>query len=147
MLTEILQFLRNWFCKTKYFGEFTISEGALQTRYDNGVEFSAVNIVNGQYFRIIGSAFNDGVWKFGENGLTDEIFSGAVWVLAIPPAVVALAKEIADWQDKYGASVSSPWQSESYARGSYSRSKVAISENSLNWRSVFEDRLSPWRKI
>jgi len=142
MITELLQYLRNWFIKSKYTGDFTISGGELQLDYSGGT----MTILPGQYFRIIGSALNDGVWKYPAF-LSDERFSGAVWGLAVPPAVAALADEIDEWQNKFGASVATPWQSESYSRGSYSRSKGTASDAAASWKTAFADRLSAWRKI
>lgn len=138
MITELLQYLRNWFKQTVYAGEFTIKDGAISGE--------GLTLAYGQYFRIIGSALNDGVWKYPAF-LSDERFSGAVWGLAVPPAVAALADEIQEWQSKFGASVATPWQSESYSRGSYSRSKGTASDASASWKTAFADRLSAWRKI
>lgn len=139
MITEILQYLRNWFRQAVYTGEFSIANGAITGE--------GLTLADGQYFRIIGSALNDGVWKYGTDTLKDETFNGAVWGLSIPPAVAALADEIADWQTKFGAEVASPYTSESYSRGSYSRSKASGSDKSVTWQSAFADRLSAWRKI
>lgn len=139
MITEILQYLRNWFIKDKYYGDYTITNG--------DISGEGLSLLSGQYFRIIGSALNDGVWKYGTGKLQDETFSGAVWGLSVPPAVAALADEIAAWQTKFGAEVASPYTSESYSRGSYSRSKGSGSDKSVTWQSAFADRLSAWRKI
>lgn len=138
MITELLQYLRNWFRASVYEGNFTIANGAITGE--------GLSLADGQYFRIIGSALNDGVWKYPAF-LSDERFSGAVWGLAVPPAVAALANEIEEWQSKFGASVATPWQSESYSRGSYSRSKGTASDASASWKTAFADRLSAWRKI
>ena len=56
MLTELCQELRNWFDRDlpKWYGEITISDGQIQD----------VDLQSGQYFRVIGSLFNDGVHKF-----------------------------------------------------------------------------------
>lgn len=143
MLTEILQYLRNWFVKDKFFGDFIVENGVLKTEYSGG----DMTIVSGQYVRIIGSALNDGVWQYGTDTLQNETFSGAVWGLSVPPAVAALADEIAAWQTKYGAEVASPYTSESYSRGSYSRSKGSGSDKAVTWQSAFADRLNAWRKI
>ena len=143
MLTELLQYLRDWFAKTIYAGDFAIEDGVLKTEYSGG----NVNLADGQYFRIIGSALNDGVYKWPTTTLNDEIFDGAVWGLAIPPVVVSLADEITEWQSKYGGSASSPYQSESYSRGAYSRTKASAGAKAVTWQTVFADRLAPWRKI
>ena len=143
MLTEVLQYLRNWFKKTEYSGDFTVENGQLKTEYSGG----EISIANGQYFRVLGSALNEGVYQWPATVLQDENFSGAVWGLAIPPALIDLAAEITEWQNKYAGAASSPYQSESYSRGSYSRTKASAGERSISWKTVFADRLAPWRKL
>lgn len=143
MLTELLQYLRNWFQKTEYSGDFTVENGQLKTEYSGG----EISIVNGQYFYIHGSALNDGVYQWPATVLQDETFSGTVWGLAIPLAVLALADEIEEWQSKYAGSVASPYQSESYSRGSYSRTKASAGQSAVSWKTTFADRLAPWRKL
>lgn len=60
-LTDICEELNNWFdtkedgTKDRYFGTFTVSNGA--------VDFTDIEVKPGQYFRIIGSLYNDGVWQ------------------------------------------------------------------------------------
>lgn len=143
MIIELLQYIRNWFKKSEYSGDFLIDSWQLKTEYSGG----EISIANGQYFRILGSALNDGVYQWPCTTLHDETFSGAVWGLAIPPALIALAEEIEEWQSKYGGSVASPYQSESYSRGSYSRTKASAGQNAISWKTAFADRLSPWRKL
>ena len=143
MLIEVLQYLRNWFKKTEYSGDFTIENGRLKTEYSGG----EISIANGQYFRVHGSALNDGVYQYPATGLHDETFSGAVWGLAIPPALIDIADEITEWQDKYAEAVASPYQSESYSRGSYSRAKASAGQSAVSWKTTFADRLAPWRKL
>ena len=143
MLTELLQYLSNWFVKTVYSGDFVIEDGALKTEYSGG----ALGIADGQYFRILNSALNDGVYQYPVTVLQDETFSGAVWGLAIPPGVLTLAEEITEWQSKYAGYVASPYQSESYSRGSYSRTKASAGDKAITWKTVFADRLLPWRKL
>lgn len=147
ILTELCQELRNWFDRNqpKYYGEFTIENGVLILSGD-------MSLKDGQYFRVIGSALNDGVHKYGVYGdsLTDEEFTGTVWAMAIPPSVVDLAKEIGDWIDKYGDVMTSPFSSESF--GGYSYTKAQGYANSgggmlSTWQSVFADRLNRYRKI
>ena len=86
MLEEILEYLNNWFTVEKIFGRFEIKGGSIELPF----------LANGQYFRVIGSVFNDGVYQYQPGGmnLTDERFNGAVWALAltyapVPPAAVA----------------------------------------------------------
>lgn len=144
MLTEICQYLKNWFDRgqPKFYGQITLS--------DDEIIFDGLSIgdfvKNGQYIRIVGSALNDGVYQFPVQGTMDETFDGAVWAMAIPPAVVRLANEIKEWSTKYGtveAPAMSPYNSESF--GGYSYSKGAGTETS--WQSVFASRLAQWRII
>lgn len=150
MLTEICQYLRNWFNRKpdgsdypKYSGEFTISEGELITD----------KLADGQYFRVMGSLFNDGIHKYGDGILTDETFTGSVWSLGIPPEVVQLATEISQWQGKYGgvdSEAMSPFASESFGGYSYSKSGGGTSGSDTDagsWQGAFAQRLAPWRKV
>lgn len=141
MLTEVLAYLKNWFCKSKYYGEFTVKDGNIGV-FDNGVEFVDNYLKDGQYFRIIGSTLNDGVYQYPAKELQDEVFDGAVWGLAIPPAVIELAEEIDGWHKKFGEISVSPYSSESFGGYSYSKSTTEAS-----WQTQFASRLKPWRKI
>ena len=145
MLTELCQELRNWFDKKRYFGTFTIEGGQLT---------DCSYLQDGQYYRIVGSVFNDGVHNQSDNDLHDESFEGAIWAMAVPPTVIALSDEIDAWNEKYGgadSSAMSPFQSESF--GGYSYSKASGGSSSLGgssvptWKSVFADELNRWRKI
>ena len=145
-LTELCQELRNWFDRRmpKYFGDFKVQEGSLV----------GVNILDGQYYRIVGSVFNDGVHK-SDDVLVDETFHGAVWMMAIPPVVIALSEDIGAWMEKYGdidSQAMSPYNSESFGGYSYSKSAGGSSSTGGNgggasWTNVFADRLNRWRKI
>ena len=140
MLTEILQYLRNWFFKDIFTGTVIIEEDEIKSV--NGKE---IPLLDGQYFRIIGSALNDGVWQVNNCELSDETFYGTVWGLAIPHAVLNLAAEISAWQNDHGTAAASPYTSESF--GGYSYSKASGENGDTSWQSVFKSRLSPWRKI
>lgn len=159
MLDELCRELKNWFDVNRNFDVFTISDGV--------IDLSGTNIQAGQYFRIVGSVFNDGVYKYEpvvipteehpethRPVLTDETFDGAVWAMAVPPAVIALAAEIEAWQAKYGGAESasmSPFNSESFGGYSYSkgsRNGTGTTESgSGTWQGAFANRLNQWRKI
>ena len=149
MLYQICLYLKNWFNygQTKYFGKFTISNGVLT--YAGG----EMDIQDNQYYRIVGSVFNDDVYKHGSEELTDEEFDGAVWLMAIPKDVISLATEIQMWQAKYGGTDSenmSPFQSESFGGYSYSKASGAASGSASSvptWQGVFADRLRRYKKI
>ena len=138
MLTDLCQELHNWFELERHSGEFVIEEGVL----------SASFLQEGQYFRIIGSVFNDGVWQYGTNTLTDETFDGSVWALAIPPAVLSLNEEIDEWISAYGAASVGPYASESFGGYSYTKeSSSGSGADKSTWQGAFRSRLNRWRKI
>ena len=141
MLTELCQELRNWFDRDlpKWFGQFQIENRALVL---DGLQ-------DGQYFRIVGSVFNDGVHQYPATDLVDETFTGAIWAMAVPPAVVALASDISAWQEQYGATTVSPYTSESFGGYSYSKASggSGAGGSTPTWQSTFAARLNRWRKI
>ena len=138
MLTELCAELRNYFevPNGRHFGTFTISGGSIAP-----LDF----LQEGQYFRIVGSVFNDGVYQYPATSLTDEVFEGAVWSMAVPPAVIDLAAEIEEYNKSAGKP--SVYTSESYPNGySYTRATDA-SGVPLSWQKAFSSRLSKWRKL
>lgn len=139
MLEQVLRNIRNWFTVDGgiHPGNFTIEDGGITLPF----------LANGQYFRIIGSIFNDGVYQYPSANLVDEKFSGAIWALAIPPAVVDLADEIQKWQEKNADVLSSPYSSESFGGYSYSKATNSATGGVETWQSHFEQQLSAWRKI
>lgn len=146
MLSELCQELKNWFDRgqPRLHGAFEISEGKIVDS-----DFTDV-IKNNQYFRIIGSVFNDGVYKYTNDlVLEDEPFVGSIWLMAVPKEVVALSDEIDAWIDKYGESVSSPYQSESFGGYSYTKASGSSGNGSsgISWQSAFSSKLNMWRKI
>lgn len=147
MLTEICAEIRNYFLRDRqedvHTGDFTVQvDGSIEP-----VSF----LQDGQYFRIVGSVFNDGVHKYGENDLKPENeFSGAVWAMSVPPDVIALDEEITAWIVANTNALNSPYQSESF--GGYSYSKGIGGNNSnrsaaYTWQDHFANRLSPYRRV
>lgn len=142
MLTELCQELHNWFDRERYTGTFTIEGGNITADF----------LREGQYFRIIGSIFSDGVHQYPADDLPDETFEGAVWALAIPAPVIKLATEIAAWQAKYegiNSPAMSPYNSESFGGYSYAKSGAgaASASGATGWRGVFRSQLNRWRKL
>lgn len=141
MLTELCEELKNWFERDKYIGTFTIESGEIAVPVGS--------LRDGQFFRIIGSVFNDGVHQYPATDLHDEVFEGAIWAMAVPPAVIELSEEIAAWIEKYDNVVSSPYASESF--GGYSYSKASSGQGSAasgpTWQSVYASKLNRYRKI
>lgn len=142
MLSEVCRYLNNWFDSERLYGDFTISGGNLDGMSEK--------LQTGQYFRIIGSVFNDGVYGYPETNLKSETFDGSVWILKIPPEVVALSDEIDAWCAKYAGADSaamSPYTSESF--GGYSYSKGASGSDGgtgANWKTQFGSWLDLWRR-
>ena len=155
MLTELCGYLKNWFVDTMLYGDFKIVNGVLT--FANGDE---IPLQSGQYFRIIGSVFNDGVYKCNqieparvfEPAMGDEEFNGSVWTMKVPPEVIKIAADIEAWQAKYEGADSpmmSPYSSESFGGYSYSKSagNSADAGNGTSWQSVFGSKLAKFRKV
>ena len=139
MLTELCGVLRNWFETDRIDGTYTVESGGIALPF----------LQEGQFFRIVGSVFNDGVHQYPACGLMDETFDGSVWPMAIPPAVLALDADIEAWQVKNGEEAASPFTSESF--GGYSYSKGAngstAASGAVTWQTTFKARMNQWRKI
>lgn len=138
MLEQVLRHLNNWFLVEIHEGTFTVENGSITLPF----------LLTNQYFRIVGSVFNDDLHQYPAVDLTDETFTGSVWVLAVPKAVVALAEDIAAWQEKNGEAVVSPYQSESFGGYSYTKRSAGSDSGTLNgWQDAFRSRLNDWRKL
>ena len=154
MLTELCQYLKNWFELDQMSGEVTITDGTITVVSDSLIFGGRVpTILPGQYIHIEGSVYNNGVFQYGEDQLTDETFNGTVWLMGVPQAIIDLDAEITEWRQKYESVSSpamSPFNSESFKGYSYSKSTVSGGsglESALGWQNVFGPRLAPWRKI
>ena len=139
MLEQVLMNIRRWFPVDGgiHSGTFTIKDGGITLPF----------LAEGQYFRICGSVFNDGLHQYNVLDLTDETFTGTIWALAIPKAVIELADEIQKWKEKNGEASVSPYQSESFGGYSYSKATDAETGGAVTWQSAFKQQLSAWRKI
>lgn len=162
MLESVLAYINNWFIVGRIRGEFVIEGGALVSELPEGF------LAEGQYFRIVGSVFNNGLHLYatGENStptantdttgdtggvnetdlttLTDETFTGCIYSLAIPALLISLSKEISEWCEKYQAQTQTPYTSESF--GGYSYSK-ADGGSTPTWQHTFSKQLNRWRKL
>lgn len=149
MLGQICQYLRNWFDLDSrherlpfWTGRITISGGALIGFEDK--------LLNGQYFRIVDSLLNDGIYQYPADGLADEAFEGTVQSMKVPPEIIALDGEIEAWIEANQTALNSPYQSESFGGYSYSLKSGGTADGGsggVTWQSQFAARLSPWRKI
>lgn len=143
---------RNFFLKNGikdiHAGTYTIADGTL-----SGADF----LVEGQYFRIVGSKLNDGVYLNDAASLAtlkNETWTGSVWDMSVPPAFLHDCEEIGAWLAKYGDidnAAMSPYTSESF--GGYSYSKAAANASSgtgsggSGYQTVFAGTLNRWRRV
>lgn len=132
MIDEICASLHNYFAMDIVPGEYTVNDGEITLPF----------LAAGQFFRVVGSVFCDGVYRYGDALPADETFDGAIWAMAIPPTLEELAAEIEEWKQKNAEVINSPYQSESF--GGYSYTKGS---DSASWQGVFAKRLNRWRKL
>ena len=135
MLGELCAEVRNYFVEKIHNGRFVIKDGALATPLD---------LKDGQYLRIVGSTFNDGVYSFPLSNLVDEEFEGAIWAMSVPPSVIALANDVKKYKE---SEVGKPTAYTSESFGGYSYSK-ATDQNGvpLSWQKVFATELNKYRR-
>jgi hypothetical protein len=132
MIDAICASLRNYFVVEIVDGEYTVTDREITLPF----------LAAGQFFRVVGSVFCDGVYRCGDKLPADETFDGAIWAMAIPPTLEELAAEIEEWKQKNAEAINSPYQSESF--GGYSYTKGS---DSASWQGVFAKRLNRWRKL
>ena len=136
MLEQVLTYLNNWFLTEIHEGTFTIQDGGITLPF----------LQTGQYFRIMGSVFNDGLHQYPTADLIDEEFFGTVWVLAVPKAVVQMAEEMEVWESKNGAVAAGPYQSESFGGYSYSKASGSGASGTMTVFDAFSIRLNAYKK-
>ena len=152
-ITEYCAYCHNFFSPSKkkqsgeykHKGIFTISDHTISP-----LDF----IFENQYFRIIGSGLNDGVYCNNVESLailTDETFEGEIWEMSVPRAFLAMCNDIAAWRLLNEASNSdnmSPFTSESYGGYSYTKSGSNTDTGSnTTWQGQFFKRLNAWKRI
>lgn len=140
-INDFCEEVNNYFEQTRIFGKFEITDG--------NIDLNKYNIQEGQYIRIVGSVFNDGVHKYPippDETLVDEMFDGSVWAMAVPSSVIAQMGEINQWLQENQSTLNSPYQSESFGGYSYTL-KTENAEGGLNWQTHFRKKLDRWRKV
>lgn len=143
MLNEVCLHVKNFFDKgqPKIYGSIVIEDNHI-----TNMEFLHT-IKRGQYYRIIGSINNDGVYCYNdETLLVNESFEGAIWFMAVPVAFEKLVKDIEKWEEQYGSNANSPYQSESFGGYSYSKASGKDGGN-ITWEDAFNTRLNTFRRI
>ena len=141
VLTRVCAELHNWFAHDYIKSDFTIADGTI----------ALPDALDGQYIRIVGSALNDGVYKYPCYGLADETFTGAIGLMRIPLVVLDVVAEIEAVEGAAGSSGgSSPYSSESFNGYSYSRAAnsdgTPMSAEDAAWAAGLR-RLRPWWKM
>ena len=137
-LSELCKELRNWFDVSRHFDTFKIENG--------GIDLSAF-VQEGQYFRIVGSVFNDGVYQYPATDLHDEEFYGAVWAMAVPADIITLLGDITAYTEKYADQINNPFSSESFGGYTYSKASGGNGADPASWQGHFRAQLNRWRKI
>jgi hypothetical protein len=142
-LTELCQDLRNWFDRARYIGNITLdADGGV---FCNGV---AIGLAEGQYFRVIGSVFADGVHVYPDTETTAESFTGVVWAMAVPPDFLSLVQEIEDWNTNARPKMLGPYSSENLSSSGYSYQRQSAEDMAkADYKTVFGARLNKWRKL
>jgi len=150
MIDAICRELHNWFETDKIIGTYSVANGRIVS---TNPAFATALKPN-QYFRIVGSTFDDGVHQNTAEDLGqlhDDAWHGAIWPMAVPKAVIELAADITAWAAKYqkvDSEAMSPFTSESLS-GAYSYSKQASADGSTaaSWQNAFKTQLNQWRKL
>ena len=140
-MTDFCAEVHNWFDVKRLFGRFTIEGGRL----------IIPDMLEGQYFRICDSIFNDGVYQYPVADLTDETFDGAIWYMAIPKDAISLLAEITAWENANAGVLNSPYSSESFGGYSYTKAGGGSGANggdgTVTAFSHFADKLKRYRKV
>lgn len=155
-LSEICLECKNFFLKNGnsdiHSGTYRIQDGAI-----SNTDF----LIENQYFRIVGSKLNDGVYRNDSESLSklaNETFDGAIWDMSVPPAFVKMCEEISKWEEKYGGVngvANSPYSShsESFSKYSESWSKSSGGSNAdgsasgNTWQGIYANQLRKWRRL
>lgn len=146
MLEAVLTSLNNWFDRDAGGRFHHVERGELSI--EGGSLLGAGEwLRDGQWFRILGSAFNDGLHRHPATDLADEAFKGAAYALCVPPAVVELSERIAAWEEANGDASRGVYASESFGGYSYTLKGGSAAESGpAGWRAAFADELRGWRK-
>jgi len=135
MLENVMRAVNNFFeiSNATDHATWVISEGSIVLP----------SLIPGQYFRIKGSVFNDGVWQYPCTDLTDETFEGDIIPLAVPKEFLVLVEQMEAWESKNGDIATSPYTNESF--GGYSYTKAQGTGATVY--GAFQKELRRWRKL
>lgn len=139
---RVMKECRNFFESGYFKTDFTIQDGAITPH---------ALFAPGSYIAIEDSAFHNGVFRVGSDGVLegvpagvfDEKFTGKVWFLRPPSGFLSLCEEIAAFVEK---TPKGAYQSESFGAYAYTR---ASGKNGgvLTWQERFSNELSEYRRM
>lgn len=133
MINAVCAEIRNYFVKSVHSGRFTVKDGTIQLPF----------LVEGQYFRVVGSVLNDGIYQYPAASLQNETFSGKIVAMAVPPTFISLIDKIEKFNNKNDIS---PYTSESWGGYSYIKATDGNGQ-AVGWKTAFAKELNAWRKI
>ncbi len=142
-ITRICTLLHNFFTDKDhiFYNNYNIHNNILNFNF----------IKYGQYFRITGSVFNDGVYcNIPEDlkRLKDETFKGAIWLMNVPADFIRLCEELEMFNAKI-AELSGNFRgysSESWGGYSYNLPTSAPSYMQ-DWQNKLKQAMNSYRKI
>lgn len=153
MLEQICDFVHNYFILNEYEDTYEIANGTVSLPF----------LIEGQRFKVNGSALNDGVYTYHTNGiiyddddteivdLMPESFTGTIYAMGVPKTFWKIVQEIINWQIANKAVLESPYESESFGGYSYTKAsgatKAGQAKQALTWRDIFKNQLNAYRKL
>lgn len=159
MLQQICEYYNNYFDDDEaqhYAGTYTIEDGAVSP---------LPLLKEGQRFRVVDSDLNDGIYTYHADGITtdddtagaglaDEVFTGAIHGLSVPPQLIAMLPEINSRVEKYGDVIYSPFSGEQFAGYGYTRATgsprgTGKSTDASGGLKIILDAMLPkrWKKV
>lgn len=142
-LELLMRECNNFFYKWKETNTFTI---------DNNTIAVKGNYLVGQYIRITGSILNDGVYKVETatnnaitiTGLTNEVFKGVIYGLAVPKEFALLADKVETHNSKAPNNASKVSESFNNYSVSYATGQGG---KPLQWQDIFKTDVDTYRQI
>lgn len=142
-ITRMCTILHNFFTDKNhiFYNIYTIPDNILNNNFIN----------KGQYFRITGSCFNNGVYcNISEDlkRLKNETFKGSIWVMDVPPDFISLCEEV----ERFNAKIAElsgnfrGYSAESWGGYSYNLPTSAPSYMH-DWQYKIKQAMNAYRKI
>lgn len=103
-------------------------------------------ISENQYFRIVGSKFNDGVYKYDNRlQLVDETFIGAIWAMSVPKGFINAVSLADSYLENHP--FARDIQSESFGGYSYTRGGSSLNTGFGYLPEHISKALNRYRKL